>query len=119
MIKRASEIPKATLTNFKDGVGDTNLSHFMTEAEAHGTGRLFAKISLEPGSSVGKHTHEGDFEIYYILKGKALIDDNGTEVELEPGDCNICADGEFHSIKNIGEETLEYIAIILFTKQKI
>jgi len=118
MIKRSSEIPGKVLTNFRDGVGDITMFHFMDEKEANGAGRLFVKTVIEPGNSIGQHTHEGDMEAYYILKGKALVNDNGNEVVLEAGDCNLCADGQFHSIKNVGDDTLEYMAIILYTKQK-
>jgi len=118
MIKKSSEIEANILTDFKGGTGDITLYHFMTEEEANGAGRLFAKITIEPGNSIGNHKHEGDVEAYYILKGKALLSDNGKEVILEPGDCNFCPDGQSHSIKNIGNDTLEYIAIVLYTKQK-
>jgi len=118
MIKRCAEIPAKVLTNFRDGIGDITMHHFMDEKEANGAGRLFVKTVIEPGNSIGLHTHEGDMEAYYILKGKALVSDNGNEVVLEAGDCNICVDGEAHSIKNVGDDTLEYIAIILYTKQK-
>ena len=118
MIKRASEIESKVLTNFKDGIGHVTMHHFLTEQEAKGTGRLFVKGAIEPGNSVGLHKHEGDMEAYYILKGKALVSDNGTDVVLEAGDCNVCPDGQSHSLKNVGEDTLEYIAIILYTRQK-
>lgn len=118
MIKKCSEIEGKVLTNFKDGEGDVTMFHFLNEQEARGTGRLFVKTVIEPGNSIGDHTHDGDMEAYYILKGKALVSDNGTDVILEAGDCNVCPDGQSHSIKNVGEDTLEYIAIILYTKQK-
>ena len=118
MIKRKVEIQGKVLTNFKGGTGYVTIFHFLTEQEARGAGRLFAKFVIEPGNSIAAHTHEGDMEAYYILKGKGLLSDNGNEVILEPGDCNVCPDGQAHSIKNVGEETLEYIAIILYTKQK-
>ena len=118
MIKRKEEIQGKVLTNFKDGIGDVTMFHFLTEQEARGTGRLFVKTVIEPGNSIGAHLHEGDMEAYYILKGKALVSDNGSDVILEPGDCNVCPDGQSHSIKNVGEEPLEYIAIILYTQQK-
>ena len=118
MIKKNEEIQGKVLTNFRDGIGDITMFHFLTEQEARGTGRLFAKIVIEPGNSIGLHKHEGDMEAYYILKGKALLSDNGNEVILGPGDCNVCHDGQSHSIKNIGEETLEYMAMVLYTKQK-
>ena len=118
MIKRNSEIEGNVYSNLKGGIGDVTMYHFMTEKEANGAGRLFAKITIEPGNSIGYHKHEGDVEAYYILKGKALLSDNGNEVILEPGDCNFCPDGQSHSIKNVGDDTLEYIAIVLYTNQK-
>ena len=118
MIKKKSEIQGEVLPNFKGGNGCITVYPFLTEQEARGAGRLFIKSVIEPGNSIGAHRHEGDMETYYVLKGKALISDNGAEVILEAGDCHICPDGQTHSIKNTGEETLEYIAIILYTKQK-
>ena len=118
MIKKSSDMQGKVLKNFKDGIGDVVMHHFITEEEAKGTGRLFAKTVIEPGNSIGTHLHDGDMEAYYILKGKALVNDNGTEVILEAGDCNLCPDGQSHSIQNVGDDTLEYIAVILYTKQK-
>ena len=119
MIKRKSEIEGEVLTNFKGGDGFITVYPFLTEQEAKGAGRLFIKCAIEPGNSIGAHKHEGDMETYYILKGKALISDNGADVTLEPGDCHICPDGQTHSIRSVGEDTLEYIAIILYTRQKV
>ena len=118
MIKRCAEIEKKVISNLKDGVGDVAMVNFISEKEAFGCGRLFAKITIEPGNSIGQHTHEGETEAYYILKGKALVSDNGNEVTLEAGDCHICPDGNSHSVKNTGSDTLEFIAIVLFAKQK-
>jgi len=118
MIKRNKEIKEQVLTNFRDGIGDISMFHFMTEQEAQGMGRLFVKTVIPPGNSIGEHAHQGDMEAYYILSGKALVSDNGEEVTLEAGDCNICFDGDSHSIKNVGDDNLEYIAIILYSKQK-
>ena len=118
MIKRKEEIQGNVIANFKDGIGKVTIFDFLTEQEAGGIGRVFAKTVIEPGCSIGAHTHHGDMETYYILKGKALMSDNGQEVILGPGECQICPDGQSHSIKSIGEEPLEYIAIILYTRQK-
>ena len=118
MIKRKSEIPGNVLTSFKGGAGDVTMFHFLTEQEARGAGRLFSKTVIEPGNSIGVHKHEGEMETYFILKGKALVSDDGAEAVLEAGDCNVCLDGQSHSIKNVGEDTLEYISIILYAKQK-
>ena len=118
MVKRKADIIGNVQTNFKGGEGDVTMFNFLTEQEAKGAGRLFARSVLEPGCSIGSHQHDGDGEAYYILTGTALISDNGSDVTLTAGDCQICPDGQSHSIKNVGKDTLEYIAIILYTKQK-
>lgn len=79
-------------------------------------GRLFKHCILKPGTSVGKHTHKGDFEVYYILKGQGTYDDNGTIMPVKAGDLTLCRDGESHMIENTGTEDLEFIALILFVK---
>ena len=118
MIRKKSEIQGNVVTNLRGGIGDITMFHFLTEQEARGSGRLFAKLVIEPGNSIGTHKHEGDMEAFYILKGKGLVSDGGTEVIMEAGDCHICPDGHTHSLKNVGEDSLELIAIILYTKQK-
>jgi len=118
MIKKKADIQAKVVTDFRGGTGEVTLFNFLTEQEARGAGRLFTKIVIAPGNSIGTHVHEGDMETYYILKGNALLSDNGSEITLEPGDCHVCPDGQSHSIKSIGEDTLEFIAIVLYTKQK-
>ena len=39
--------------------------------------------------------------------------DDGEERELQPGDAVLTGGGASHSIANIGEETLELLAVIL------
>lgn len=103
---------------FRGGKGSITLNHFLDMEKAHGAGRLFALTVIPPACSIGLHKHEGDSEVYYILEGKALVNDNGKNIELNPGDCNFCPDGSSHSIENIGTTDLKYIAVILYTNQK-
>ena len=65
--------------------------------------------------SIGEHTHVGDNEIFYFLKGTGTYNDNGTYVKVGPGDTAICNDGELHGLVNDGDEPLEYIALILYS----
>lgn len=118
MITRKNALRSDRHEAFRGGKGTVQMDHFLDQATVNGAGRLFAKSIVPPGASVGVHKHEGDNETYYILSGKALVNDNGTEVEMGPGDCHFCPDGHSHGIENIGDEDLVYIAIILFTKQK-
>lgn len=115
MIKRKDELKVDIYNEFLGGKGTLTNTHFLDKEDACGKGRLFARSMLTPGSSIGPHTHKGDFETYYLLSGKALVTDNdGVEHILEAGDVMYTKNGETHSIKNCGNVNLEYIAIILF-----
>jgi mannose-6-phosphate isomerase-like protein (cupin superfamily) len=118
MIKRSHELKQDVHKDFRGGKGEAFFYHYLDEQSSNGAGRLFCKIVLPPGSSVGVHTHTGDHESYFILSGKALVNDNGIRVELGPGDMNHCLDGQEHGIENIGNEDLVYVANILYTEQK-
>lgn len=82
--------------------------------EFFGKGRVFNRMCLPVGSGIGSHVHEGEQELYYILKGIGEYNDNGTLTQVGPGDLTICPAGEQHGIQNIGDVDLEFIALILF-----
>ena len=99
----------------RGGNGDTEMHNILNSVEElYGKGRTFSHMILAPGNSIGHHKHEGDNEIFYILKGQGLYDDNGTPVRVFPGDTAVCSDGESHSLLNDGDEPLEFIALILY-----
>jgi len=118
MIKRKSEIEAKVISNPSGGAGNITILNFLTEQEVRGAGRAFAKVVIEPGVCGVNHTHEGDMEAYYILKGRGIISEDGVETALEEGDCHICPDGHAHFMKNVGDEPLEFFAVILYTRQK-
>lgn len=114
MIRKNSEYKVDRLEEFKGGKGYVTVINFFNTEDFLGKGRLYGKTIIKPGNSIGYHTHAGDQEAYYILKGKALYNDNGVETILEPGDLGICRDGESHSIEATGDEDLEYVMLILY-----
>ncbi|MDR2800417.1 MAG: cupin domain-containing protein [Desulfovibrio sp.] len=118
MIQKHDELKVVVSHELRGGKGEVTQEHFLDEQKANGAGRLFCKTVLPPGASIGVHQHAGDCEVYYMLKGKALLTDNGNPAEIGPGDVNFCQDGGTHGIENIGDTDLEFIAIILYTKQK-
>jgi mannose-6-phosphate isomerase-like protein (cupin superfamily) len=116
MIKKAADLRTSLEPNLKGGRGTVRIINIVENGALYGRGRLFGVSIIPPGGSIGQHAHQGDFETYYILKGRARVNDNGTVSELGPGDMTQCGDGDFHSIENIGDCDLEYIALILFTR---
>ena len=70
------------------------------------------RAQLEPGASIGLHTHEDNSEVIYLLRGsgKVLMDD-GVE-RLLPGQAHYCPMGHTHSLINDGDTTLEFLGIV-------
>ena len=87
----------------------------LEEEQMHGEAKVFARIALRPGACAPLHQHVGSFEAFYILAGKGEVNDNGTMSHVAVGDVVFTDDGESHSIKNIGETDLEYIALVINT----
>ena len=114
MIRRASEYTVEKVEGLKGGKGYVTVVNFFEPEDFLGKGRLYGKSIIKPGNSIGYHTHEGDQEAYYILKGRALYNENGEESVLYPGDLAICRDGESHSIEADEGEDLEYVMLILY-----
>ena len=113
MIRRQTELSKVEAELF-GGPGKLHSDILLSKEEFFGKGRLFNHCILHPGEGIGAHPHNGEFEVYYILKGEGLYNDNGTEQTVRAGDLTICPSGQSHGFKNTGSEDLEFIALILF-----
>jgi len=114
MIKRNSDYTAQKNENMRGGEGVVVIEHILTAEELYEKGRLYARVTLEPGCSIGSHIHEGEMESYYIINGKAEVSDNGELVTVNAGDSVLTRHGEEHSIKNIGENALSFIALIIY-----
>jgi oxalate decarboxylase/phosphoglucose isomerase-like protein (cupin superfamily) len=75
--------------------------------------RVCSEITLNSGSSIGYHIHDNETEIYYIITGTGEYTDNDKVITVNEGDTAICASGEGHSIKNIGNLPLKFFAVII------
>jgi len=114
MIKKMDECVKEYREHMRDGAGTVEITNFATPAELNDKGRLFAKITLNPGCSIGYHVHEKDSELFYILKGTAEYSDHGETKNVSAGDVTICPAGTGHSIANPTDETVELVAVIVY-----
>ena len=117
MIRRNGEFEKVIKERMRGGNGKVLIEELWDpETELKANNRLFAKLTLEPGSGIGFHAHDDEEEVFVILKGVAEIDDNGKIETLYPGDTILTADGAGHAVKSIGEENLEMMAVISLYK---
>ena len=75
--------------------------------------RLFDRITLIPGASIGYHTHEGETELFYFLSGKGRVRDGEQWLDIEPGDALATGNGNGHAVENTGDEDLVFMAVIV------
>ena len=113
MVRRKEEIRVRNVKNAQGGEGEVFFYDWLLPEEAAGHGRVFSKLVIPPASSIGYHTHEGEFEAFLVLEGEAAVDDNGHEVILHPGDMNLCRNGDGHGTKNNSDKDLVLLALIM------
>ena len=112
MIKRKADMRNEIRNKMRGGNGDVSLIHYLEQEETAGKSRFCAQLSIPVGASIGTHSHGPDAEIFIILNGTALFDDNGTTYTLNPGDIAFTSNGENHSISNAGDTMLDLVGVI-------
>ncbi|GHU71183.1 oxalate-binding protein [Clostridia bacterium] len=76
-------------------------------------GRVFAKLTLTPGTSIGKHTHEGETELYTFVEGTGVAMDDDIPIKVKPGFVMVTPSGHAHAVENDGDEDLVFYACII------
>lgn len=99
--------------HLRDGKGAVEFLHTVPEDQLPPKCRTFSVATIEKGCSIGFHPHVGEAEIYYILSGRALTDDNGHQRWLHPGDLTITQGGCHHSIENLDDEPMRMLVCII------
>jgi len=113
MIKRNSEMTVENRANMRGGQGTVKLEHWF-KPEAFGAKvRLCTRMTLEPGVTIGDHTHAMEDEIYLILSGAGRILENGEWVSIRAGDAILTGKGGSHSVENNGDKPLVIAAVII------
>ena len=96
----------------RGGEGKAEFVH-LVDCENEKNIRMLAELTLQPGSSIGNHSHENETEYYVILSGSGAVNDNGNSVPVKAGDSVITGNGASHSISNTGAVPLVFHAIIV------
>jgi len=98
--------------NMRGGMGSVRIKNIWKEGLPEKC-RLFAHLTLEKGCSIGYHEHVKETEIFYFIRGEGRVNDNGAIRTVKAGDTIHTGGGNGHSVENIGEEPLEFIAVIV------
>ena len=68
--------------------------------------------TLDPGSSIGLHTHETSSEIIFILSGTGKVLYQGEYEPLSAGSVHYCPKGCEHSLINDSDGGLTFFAVV-------
>ena len=71
--------------------------------------RLFSRITIPAGGSIGYHIHEQEAEFSTSFP-EGMMDDNGSPAAITAGDATVTRDGEGHGVVNTGSSRLELLA---------
>lgn len=106
MILDFDRLEPTVLPRFQGGDKQLDARMFVDEHNKILRGRL------EPGASIGLHTHETSSETIYILRGTGRVLYDGAEETVRAGVCHYCPRGHAHSLINDGDEDLEFFAVV-------
>ncbi len=111
MITRKNEQISEVREKMRGGDGTAVLTALVAEKPANV--RLFSRIVLSPGSSIGEHIHENETELFCFMSGTGEVSDDGNVSSVGAGDAMATFNGHSHSVKNIGSEDLVILAAIV------
>jgi len=103
---RIHELAGELIHHMRDGEGSVCKQAFEDDAV-----RIMI-LTLEPHSSIGTHTHDANFEVFYGVSGKGKVLVEGGADAMYPGCVHYCPQGGTHSLVNDSDEPLSVFALV-------
>lgn len=111
MIFDYDKVDWKSIPNFNGGELCADMKSFLDENNRILLGKL------EPGASIGYHTHENNSEIVYALQGEAQVTIDGITEVLKAGTAHYCPMGHSHGMKNVSDKPFVMFAVVPFHKE--
>jgi mannose-6-phosphate isomerase-like protein (cupin superfamily) len=114
MITNVNKVIPEIAEGVRGGVGSVT-AHKLLDLFPGSAIKSVGIVRLEPGASVGDHSHSGEEDFYYCISGSGIVVDNGVEYPFTPGTLQITRDGESQAIRNTGETELVFLGALVST----
>lgn len=111
MILRSTDQELSLRPNMRGGEGTVELKGLSAQLPANL--RLFSRIELKPGCSIGYHVHENETELFFFVAGSGRACDDGTWFDVTAGDAMSTPNGHGHAVENTGSAPLVLLAAIV------
>ena len=112
MIRYADQMTSEERANMRGGDGTVIMTPAFHAGDYQSEFRVFARMTIPVGASVGYHEHHKEEELYYFLSGTAEYNDNGEIHTVNAGDATVTRSGQGHAVRNIGNSSVEILAVI-------
>ena len=113
MFKKQNTLKVTKIDNPLGGKGTITKVDILTNEETEDKINIFAKVTVSVGSSIGKHQHVNDSEMYYIVQGTGIIQDDDETITVNEGDVLYTPKSGWHALENTGDIDLIFVALIL------
>jgi mannose-6-phosphate isomerase-like protein (cupin superfamily) len=113
MVRNQEDYDKEVREEMRGGRGRVLIEHLWRKEELNSPTRLCARLTLEPGCSIGFHAHDDEEEVFYIVEGEGTVNDAGTERPVAVGDTILTGGGAGHSIEAGPQVSLVLLAFIV------
>ena len=110
MLIRKEDMPLKK-AQMRGGNGEI-IQQIVVPAEQMIHARMFNRLVIKSGCSIGFHEHKEEVEYYYILQGEGVVTEKECKFTAKPGDVVITGWGASHSIANEGKDDLILLAVI-------
>ena len=71
---------------------------------------VVSSTDLKPMKSTSGHTHKGQEEVYFFIKGSGKMELDGKEIPIKSGDTVLIEDGVFHKV-HAGSEGCYFVCV--------
>ena len=111
MIRRHSELVEEAKENIRGGQGRGRGVDLLKNGEMEGVIGM-GRTTLEPGSTIGEHSHPNTEDLYLILEGRGTGILNGERFPVEPGDLFLVKAGGSHGLINDSSSPLTFLGVL-------
>lgn len=111
MVTHSNDMQIEIREHMRGGNESVELTKLCAELPEHM--RLFSRIRLVKGASIGYHIHENESELFAFVSGTGRVTDDGSTYDVKAGDSMLTSSGHGHAVENTGDEDLVMIAVIV------
>ena len=86
-------------------------AQYLLKDNAFGNNLVLSSTILRANRSTNGHTHSGQEEVYFFMKGKGEMQINEERVDVKKGDVVCIEDGDYHRVFNTSHLGLYFVCV--------